>query len=295
MQGANNEVINIIGRVPRAQPPEDVDALIRTLLQIPDNDDITDDHYTADIAEAVAQMVDYLCSKSTGRTRAVGVNQYTCTYIAVGKRGTVSTNKLPSINQAVSLETNLEVNVTEEQVKALGTALANYIDETNAAQVMEALRNNMTDFSLRLRLTVQQTLRSGMTQYWAILEAFNRFQTFGWGEASRFIPDDFTKFRVAMGLVQGNQYYGFRKDLGNAAHTHYKSLGWLAVKLLIKWKGAEFGSLQQYRGLARNPDRQQELQDLIDEYVPPADDVPVAHLDDILTDARALINNVANV
>jgi hypothetical protein len=147
--------------------------------------------------------------------------------VAIGKRGTVTQNKLASINQAVSLKTNLEINVTEDQVRALGTALGNYINENNAQAVMTTLATNMAGYSLRLRLTVQQTLRAGMTQYWSVLEAFNAVPTFAWAEASRYIPTDFTNFQQAMGLEAGNQYYGFRHDLGLAAHTHYKSLGWL--------------------------------------------------------------------
>jgi len=283
----------ILGRAPVDAPPETIDATVRLLLGLGPDVDLTDHHYTSDLAEAVAEIVDFLCTRATARTRAAGANQYTCTYIAVGKRGTVTTNKLTAINQAVSTETNLDINVTEDQVKALGTALCTYVTEVNAQQVMTTLAQNMTGYSLRLQLTVQQTLRAGMTQYWAIIEAFAAFPTFEWGEASRYIPVDFQRFNIAVGLVQGNQYYGFRRDLGDAAHTKYKSLAWLAVQLLIRYKGAEYGSLRQYRGVTRTPDRQAELQALIDGFVPPADDHPMPGVGAIVERARDLINNLA--
>ncbi|KAG8304751.1 hypothetical protein J6590_086700 [Homalodisca vitripennis] len=77
---------------------------------------------------------------------------------------------------------------------------------------------------------------------------------------SGYIPDDFVHYGEARALVGNNQYYGFNRDLGNARHTRYRSRAWLCIKLLVRFRGAEYGSLQNYRGVVAHPDRETDLQ-----------------------------------
>jgi hypothetical protein len=66
---------------------------------------------------------------------------------------------------------------------------------------------------------------------------------------NQLLPRELDKFRIAVDLIDGNPYYGFRKNLGEAASTRYKSLGWVSKELLVK--GAGKGTLANYAGWPR--------------------------------------------
>lgn len=55
---------------------------------------------------------------------------------------------------------------------------------------------------------------------------------------------EMTNFTTAVGLVNGNQYYGFNKSLGAARSTQYSSLAYIAKELLITLNGEV--SLKKY-------------------------------------------------
>lgn len=251
-------VNTIVQRFP-ANIPEELDDFIRALASLGPEPAIVDGTYTANMAEAVIFFVDYLASRHTPKGRSVGCNLYTLMYVSLGKRGTITQSKMLSITRAISEETNLSCDVEPDEVRICGSLMAPFITETNAQAIMEGLALNMEAYSLRLRSTVMQTTKAGMTCFWAIYEAIRIFNQFPWDEASRFILEDFINYGAAYAEVNGNLYYGFRKDLGVARHTKYKSLSWLSVKLLIQHKGGEYGSLTNYRGLTLHPDREQDL------------------------------------
>lgn len=254
--------------------PEDLDTFIRTLANLGEEAAIVEGTYNVNMTEAVVYIIDYLASKHTPKGKSVGCNLYTLMYVALGKRGTITQNKMLSITRAISDETNLTCDIEPEEVRICGTLMAPFINETNARAIMEGLSLHIEAYSLRLRLTVMQTTKAGMTCFWAINEAIRVFGNFPWDDASKYIPDDFIRYGTAYAEVGGNEYYGFRKDLGAAKHTNYKSLAWLAVKLLIQHRGSEYGTLVHYRGLTLHPDREQDLQRLIDAYTPPENPEP---------------------
>ncbi|KAG8319681.1 hypothetical protein J6590_086474 [Homalodisca vitripennis] len=232
-------VQNIIARFP-AQVPEDIYAFIRVLLALPPVNGqpapIIYAHYSLLLAEALAVFLNYLCTFSSARGRSVWCNMYTLIYVSCAKRGNITQAKLTAICNAVSAETNLTCDITAEDVKACRGVMGTIITGDNAQAIMEGLADNMTAYSLGLTLTVQQTIKAGMTSYWAIEEALRVFGTFDWATASGYIPDDFVHYGEAQALVPDNQYYGFIRDLGNARHTRYKSLAWLCIKLLVRFR-----------------------------------------------------------
>lgn len=285
----------ICARIPQAVPP-DVDTFIRVLLAIQpipavggrpvQPGAITDANYTEPFAEVVALLLDHLASKSTAKGRAMGCNLYTLMYLSLSKRGNVTNAKLASVNAAVAQETNLNCDLEADEIRVCGSVCVRYVSGDNAEAIMTGMATNMNAYSLRLRLLMDQTSRAGMTSYWAIREALRLFATFEWNEVSRFIPDDFVHYQAAVALVGNNEYYGFNTDLGEAKHTRYKSLAWVCIKLLIKFRGAEYGSLQNYRGTVAHPDREQDLQRLIDAYQPNVAPLPWNGLDAFLAQIR---------
>ncbi|KAF6198434.1 hypothetical protein GE061_008182 [Apolygus lucorum] len=186
----------------------------------------------------------------------------------MGKRGTVSENKLNRIRTDIQTECNKTILITVQEVEVFYRELGNIIDHTNAQVILTGLSRNMANFSLRLRLTVDQAIKGGMTSYWSIHAAFEAFPNFPWATARRYLELDFTRFQTACALVGNNIYYGFNSNSGEAAAPRYKSLSWLCMHLLVRHLGAEYGTLTQYATYNRAPDHQAQLQALIDAYVP---------------------------
>lgn len=60
------------------------------------------------------------------------------------------------------------------------------------------------------------------------------FPDFPWPNLNKLLPGEIPRFCIAARLIGGNEYYGFKKDLGEAASTRYKFLGWVGKELLVK-------------------------------------------------------------
>lgn len=115
---------------------------------------------------------------------------------------------------------------------------------------------------------MQQAVRSGMTSYWMVWEALTLCTDFNWEAIAALIPQDFRKYSDAVALVGNNQYFGFHNDLAAAKHTNYMSLSWVASKVLIKSDPPAYSALSRYRGLPALPKRSDEIQAIIEAYVP---------------------------
>jgi hypothetical protein len=46
---------------------------------------------------------------------------------------------------------------------------------------------------------------------------------FNWPLMNKLLPGDLTRFAEAVDLINGNPYYGYKKDLGEASSTRYKN------------------------------------------------------------------------
>ncbi|KAF6214235.1 hypothetical protein GE061_008974 [Apolygus lucorum] len=230
---------------------------------------VTDANGMADIAQAFCTVLSYLHTNfKTARACSLSANVFSLTYIALAKRGTISENKLNKIRAEIQTETRKTLTFTAQEVEIMHREMSPIVTGANARAIMDGLAGDMDGYSLRLRLTVQQAAKGGMTSYWSIHSALTNFPTFNWAEAHRYLARDFQNFEVACNLVRGNEYYGFNADLGDAAAPRYKSLGWLAMHLLVRFNAAEYGSLAQYATYNRRPDHAEQLQTLIDNFHP---------------------------
>lgn len=233
--------------------------------------DITDEQINA-VARVAAWLIK---NHKTNRVADLGANAYVLMYLSISKRGQITADKLRSVSAAIERESNRRIDLTSEEIAICASNIGGVITAENARLVMTTLSTNMEGISLRLRLLMDQTAKAGMTAYWSIREACRIFPDFPWPEAARYIPDEFTAFDRAVARVQDNEYYGFASNLGDARHTLYKSLAWLAIKLLIKCRASSYGSLANYRGIGQ-ADRQADLQRLVDNYNPTALAAPPA-------------------
>lgn len=90
------------------------------------------------------------------------------------------------------------------------------------------------------------------------------FQDFRWNLIQQAYPSEWTNFNDALKVVGDNLYYGFRKNLGVATATHYKSLGYVAKELLIRVNGEN--NLKGYQGWTKRVALQTQIDDLIQNY-----------------------------
>lgn len=274
----------VIGERVRTAPSlgDDARAFINIALGRAAETNIQPGDYTADLANVVAYLAALAFVDPKDKAISLGTAVYTMTYVALAKRGNITDNKLERVVAEVCAETNMRFDLTTEDITTLSKIMEPMVTEENAAVIMRGLSDSMAQFSLRLRIMIDQSARGGMTAYWTIRQAMVSFPTFDWWMLSRYLNDDFANFAHAVELVGDNEYYGFKSNLGRASHTNYKSLAWVAVQLLIMHKGAEYGSLKNYRGLTKQPDHKDRLTQMIESYVPPIGETEFAGIDLLL-------------
>lgn len=220
------------------------------------------------MAEACSRFLESLASEPTASALSLSTEIYCLTYVSIAKQGNITEAKLTSICNAVSEETGRAVNLSLEEIKAFNTSFSPYINAQNAEAICTGLQQGLANFSLRLCLTMQQAVGSGMTSYWMVWEALNLCTDFDWEAIAALIPQDFRKYSDAVALVGNNQYFGFNNDLTIAKHTNYMSLSWVASKVLIKSDPPAYAALSRYRGLPALTKRSDEIQAIIDAYIP---------------------------
>lgn len=197
----------------------------RVILGLPaGNGDIPQDLITVAMAEALALFLEVLAKAPSNSALALSTEIYCLAYIGISKQGNITDAKLTAVCNAVSEETGRAINLITDDVRTFSNSFKPFINAHNAVAICEGLNQRMSTFSLRLCITMQQAVKSGMTSYWAVWEAISSYAGFPWVEAATHIPQDFSKYLEAVNLVGNNQYYGFNSDLGVAKHTNYLSL-----------------------------------------------------------------------
>jgi hypothetical protein len=186
-------------------------------------------------------------------------------YVSCAKQGQITGGFSEKIENGIQAELGARVNIDVETVNLLYTHFGKNFDETTAEPACNRWRAMLPDSALRLRLTVEQITFSRLTIYKVIEEAATMFPDFPWPLMNKLLPGELTNFVIAAGLIDHNPYYGFKKDIGAAASTRYKNLGWVAKELMIR--GAGKGTLAAYQGWPRNVPNQKRLARIIREYL----------------------------
>lgn len=107
-----------------------------------------------------------------------------------------------------------------------------------------------------------------MTAYWMVWEALTLCTDLNWRAIAEILPQEFRKYADAVLIVGNNQYYGFNTDLGLAKHTNYMSLSWVASRVLMKSDPATYSALARYRGLPAQPKGSDDINLILERYVP---------------------------
>lgn len=139
-------------------------------------------------------------------------------------------------------------------------------------------------------MSTVQSAGSGLTSYISITNAIKEFPDFTWGRVARLFPREIDNYGVAVTTVGSNTFYGFSANLDVVRSTKFKNLAYIAINLLQKHRGQEYGSLKYYQGEINKPSKADLVKDMLDAYAPDneeADEVE-AGVAQIFRNAKAL-------
>nr|QPL15389.1 nucleoprotein [Neuropteran chu-related virus OKIAV150] len=170
--------------------------------------------------------------------------------VAICKRGNVTTGFIDKVTNGIQNELNVVLNLRPEAISIFWNNYGQYINDNNIQVILQHWERLLPHIAIRLIQTVQQASGGGLTVFNTVGKAIMTYQDFPWAQIEQLYPEEFARFIQAVGFVNGNQYFGFRRDLGPARSTLFKSLGYVAKELLVKIGG--MNSLNSYLGWPRN-------------------------------------------
>lgn len=179
--------------------------------------------------------------------------------LATIKQGTVTRRFLDKITNGVANELHIEIHLEEDVVRAVYHRVLTGIDDNNISYILERWFGFLPEEALRLRLTISQAAGTGLTSLNVIGQALNTFPNFCWQRVAHLYVSEWANFRTAVEAVGENPWYGYRRDLGPASSTKYKSIAWVAKELLIRFGNQV--SLQAYRGWTRRVAHQETVEE----------------------------------
>lgn len=245
-------------------------------------EDWTDDENTSVPTPQAAVRILYYCACVANRAGLKnGLAVLAHTYVSIMKRGTVSTPFIRKIEKGIQDDLGKDIELMPEVISQFYKSFGTKID----ADTIVILKNYwiaiLPNEALRLSLTVQQAAGSGLTCLMTIGKALRSYQDFNWAEMNLLFPEEWVAFSAAVTEVNGNEWYGFNKDLGIVRSTKYKSLGWIAKELLYRVGGDNF--IRSYGGWPSRIPHQGRVDVLISAYETRRSQAPT---DDEIDEAR---------
>lgn len=223
-------------------------------------------------------------------TNQATVAYVTC-YLALAKKGTVTQSKARSVSDQVSDECSLKIQLDSEVIQTTYRAVGSYINENHAQTVFNLLSARIGDHSLRLKITLDQASGTSLTCYKSILIAISTFPGFSWEYVFALYPNDANHFFKAANIIGGNMFYGFSQNMSEFRSTRYKNIAYVAITLLKKLRSAEYGSLDQYRGIPASPDRADIINPIINGFRPSIGIEIPADLHNAIEDLKRIVIN----
>jgi hypothetical protein len=86
--------------------------------------------------------------------------------------------------------------------------LGSFINDDNAQGLFTAWQGAIENYTLRLKLILEQAAGSGLTPIIIIKKAIQIFPKFDWAKFNRKFPGDMENSRVAAEAIGANRYYG---------------------------------------------------------------------------------------
>lgn len=217
----------------------------------------------ATFVEAYTALIGFVdhCTRNVDFT---GTSIFVHLYLAIMKRGAISPGVVEKIEAGIVDDCGYRVAIDVVACRLVYKYYGGGIDDTNIAAIIEHLGGLLPASAIRLRQTLNQASGSGITAILVIGRALKMYPTFQWSIIKRMFPTEWTHLVTALRALNGNAWYGFRRDLGPVRSTAYKSLGYIAKELLVRVNGEN--TLNQYGGWARNIAGRANIDLLIAEY-----------------------------
>jgi len=171
-------------------------------------------------------MMYFYCRFVRLNIRQYAIDNITLAYCALAKRRQVTDEFCTKVQNSVRDELGVNITLSQAALNALYKGYMQGMNETNAQEVLSNLNALIPNVALRLKLTLQQAAGSRLTLYVIIGRAYTKYSTFPWGNA--LTGGEFLSWEAARNIVGNNLYYGFKRDMGAARSTLYKSIGYVA-------------------------------------------------------------------
>lgn len=153
--------------------------------------------------------VTFLLSAGSTGLHYSGIELYATMFLAVAKRGNISEGFLAKVITGISDDLQYNARLDAEVITLLYKFYGIYVNAANAETILTAWIDDLPASALRLRLTLEQSLGSGMTAFIVIGRAILKYPDFPWPKLNMLTGGELTNFSLAMAAVNGNPYYGF--------------------------------------------------------------------------------------
>lgn len=209
------------------------------------------------------------------------VTIYVCFLATIAKMGNVTDGFLDKIANRVQLEINVPLAPLwwdVEVIQSVWVLIGGYVNENNMGEMCTHWIGDahnpgvIPNHALYMRILVDQIKGEGLTALSTIKKALTTCPTFDWDIVAAMFPAEFDAIDAAFVAIGDNLYYGYKKNNHATKSTLYKNVAWVAKELLIR-KGGN-ASLIRYKGWTRNPERSNQLNMMIDNYI---NNIPMPH------------------
>jgi hypothetical protein len=178
-------------------------------------------------------MIYLLFLASHFQRQALPIELLATTYVACAKQGQITTVFSEKMRQEVEDELGFDIDIDIDTIRILFQHFGKWFNETTAPIAFKHWKKMLHEHALRLRLIIEQVAFCRITVFKVIKEAMQTFPNFSWPLLNRLMPGEIPRFNIAVQLIQWNEYFGLKKNLGEASSTRYKYLGWVSKELLI--------------------------------------------------------------
>ncbi|DAZ90594.1 putative glycoprotein [Chalcocoris rutilans mononega-like virus 2] len=155
---------------------------------------------------ALTMLVSYICS--------------------VAKKGSATAEFIRKIRTGVEQDLGVLLDLDPGIIAEISKQYGSHLNSNLVKRIMKCWTEWVPENALRVKLTVLQTSWEGLTGYKTILDTLVGYPDFPWATLYMLpgYSKEFVAFSVAIDTVSDDEYYGFNRDLGNAAIRNYRNL-----------------------------------------------------------------------
>ncbi|AJG39050.1 putative nucleoprotein [Lishi spider virus 1] len=225
----------------------------------------TDTDWDSTDVEANCRVLRHMALRAEAAYTLKGSSLIVHMLVAIIKRGTMSDAFVDKIQQGIQTDLSLPIRISAETCRIFYSSYCSELNDVGMSFLLSHLDRLIPTHALRLRLTIQQASGSGLTALVLLGRAFRMYENFNWPLVAKWYPDEWANFTAAVDSVGNNLMYGYRRDIGPAKSTKFRSLTFIAKELLIRVGGET--SLRNYAGFATRVKNHDAVINLINTYV----------------------------